>query len=396
MVERSLGSVLPEASIAILDQSFAVDHFEAKSIDLSMSEPMILPFGEYNHRPSGWVELSTIIGSKSATGYGEGATLPEPLFTDDSGAAIAPAMRELVEAIQSHSSTVADALALNQSFMFEGASYPTARLAVEMALLDATTKANSIPVADFIGLPEDIVSVPYGKSIGGSSTQSVVSQAETALGLNAKKIKIKVSPSSFSYVLEAIGVIRSQHPYVELMVDANGSFDPTDEEHLGMIRQLDASGLIMIEEPVSRVGEVRGLEAVTLMRKKLPSLQTLICLDDCLKTYDDCYASLEDGTADIINIKPGRIGSFLKSLKLVDVAQSLDKQVMVGGMLEASPGRHMTSLLGAYCLSKGFTIAGDLSLAQERLSSDLVTNDKQLMLTEDGEIGLVRTTGWGF
>jgi hypothetical protein len=86
----------------------------------------------------------------------------------------------------------------------------------------------------------------------------------------------------------------------------------------------------------------------------------------------------------------------MKSLDLVKFAASHNVQVMVGGMLEGTPGRCMTTLLGAFCLHNGFTVPGDLSLAQARLSDDLVSPDRQLQLNDTGEIVLPRSHGWGF
>lgn len=395
MVE-SIGSSLPRWSREILDQPFHVNEIVARSIDLKMSEPMMLSFGTFDTRPSGWLTLDVSVDGRRAMGYGEGATLPEPLFTDDSGKTIAGAMEVLSEAVANSTGTIGEALEMTQSHRFADGLYPTARFTTEMAILDAASKANNLSMADFIGLPAEIDAVPYGKSIGGDSIASIMRQVELSLELEAKKIKLKISPASYQYVLQAIQLIKLSHPEVELMVDANGGFDPLDNAHLAMLTTLDRQGLLMIEEPVSRIGNSRGLNAVRVLREELPSLETLLCLDDCLTSLEDCQEALQEGLADVINIKPGRIGSFLQSLELVDTARSLNKQVMVGGMFEATPGRYMTTLLGAYCLSRGFTIAGDISLAQERLSEDLVPLDKQLRLTSDGRISLPRGMGWGF
>ena len=390
-----LGASLPKKSQDILDQPFIIDQINAQSIDLEMFEPMSLSFGTFRTRPSGWLTLGVSMNSTSVVGYGEGATLPGPLFTDDSGETIVEAMTHLAIAAR-QAGTARESLEIIQAHEFARASYPTARFASEMAVLDAITKANAISMADFIGLPEEITSVPYGKSIGGESEESIMRQVESSLNLHAKKIKLKISPASFPYVMTALQRIKNEHPEVELMVDANGGFDPLDATNIAMIKSLDELDLIMIEEPVSRVGDVQGIDAVRLLRERIPSLKTSVCLDDCLTSRHDCINVLENDIADIINIKPGRIGSFLQSLELVDIARSLDKQVMVGGMFEASPGRYATTLLGAYCVSRGFTIAGDISLAQERLAEDLVPPEKQLRLTSDGNIHLGRSIGWGF
>ncbi|HUC89281.1 MAG TPA: enolase C-terminal domain-like protein [Patescibacteria group bacterium] len=382
----------------ILNAPLEVAAAYAQAVELSLTEPMTLSFGTFPSRPSGWLSLVCEVNGESAVGYGEGATLPQPVFTEDCGGNIAGNMSELVHAIvDSPETTVNGALQAIQEHRFaDGKHYPTARLATEMAVLDAGTKAYQTSVKELIGVPDGIAEVPYGKSIGGASKSDILRQAEEALGNNARKIKIKVSPGLFGDVMCAIDTLKQEHPGIDIMVDANGGFDPANADHLVMLKGLDGQGLIMIEEPVSRVGSMRGLDAVRALRRSLPHLSTAICLDDCLQTQQDCQTALEEGLAEVINIKPGRIGSFMRSLDLADLAVAKGAEVMVGGMLEGTPGRCMTTLLGAYCLYRGFTVPGDLSLAQERLASDLVNTDKQLKLSPNGGIILPSGLGWGF
>jgi o-succinylbenzoate synthase len=390
----------PASNIAgdILNTQLEVSSTSAQCVQLTLTEPMTLSFGTFSDRPSGWLALTGQANGHAVVGYGEGATLPQPVFTDDYGGNIAQNMSELARAATPNSEiAVGAALQIVQDYRFaDSGHYPTARLATEMALLDAATKVHGTSVREFIGIPPKITDVPYGKSIGGATTETILRQAEDAIGQNAKKIKVKIAPHIFTEVIAAIDTLQQDHPGVELMVDANGGFDPHDQEHVAMLGQLDERQMLMIEEPVSRLGSTRGLDAVRALRRVMPSLSTSVCLDDCLRTFEDCQTVLNEGLADIINIKPGRVGSFLRSLKLVDFAARQGAEVMVGGMLEGTPGRCMTTLLGAYCLSQGFTVPGDLSLAQERLTSDLVPLANQLTMSQDGNIVLPRGNGWGF
>ncbi len=393
--ELTSGALLDQQ---VLDTEFEVVAVESRSVELDLCEPMTLSFGTFASRPSGWLALSCEANGRAVMGYGEGATLPEPVFTDDSGHNIANNMQELVADIASqedHSVRAAIQTIRDHAFV-DGARYPTARLAAEMAVLDVATKSQQTSVREFIGLPASITEVPYGKSIGGANETAILRQAEVALENNAQKIKIKVSPGLFEDVVSAVAVLRRAHPGVDVMVDANGGFDPTNPDHLRMLRGLDEQGLIMVEEPVSRVGRLRGLSAVRALRQALPDLRTPICLDDSLQTLGDCETAVDEGLADIINIKPGRIGSFMQSLELADYANTREVGVMVGGMLEGTPGRCMTTLLGAYCMYQGCQVPGDLSLAQERLASDLVPPEKQLSLSPRGNILLPDGLGWGF
>jgi O-succinylbenzoate synthase len=379
-----------------LDKSVEVRDSIESLENIGLRQPMQLSFAEISSRPSGVVRFSVSVDGIDIEGIGEGATLPEPYFTDDSGHNIVKNMNELANGVLKTDSTCRQKIEEISTYVFDdGGRYPTARLAVEMGLLDGYCKANGVSISSLLGTDE-IVEVPFGQSIGAQTVEGMIDQAKESILQGSRKIKLKVSRSNLGNVVHAVSGIREEYSDIEMMVDANGGFDPEDNEDIEAIARLDSLGLIMIEEPVSRVGNVRGLAAVELLRRKLPSLATPICLDDSLETYDDCIKSLDNNLAQVVNVKPGRIGSFVQAVKLVDYAADSDKQVMVGGMLEATPGRCMTMHLGAYCLAKGFTIPGDLSLAQERLSEDLVDESRQLQRTSNGTIMMPRANGWGF
>ncbi|MEI8188010.1 MAG: enolase C-terminal domain-like protein [Candidatus Saccharibacteria bacterium] len=381
-----------------LEHELNFEGFEAIRVDIPFKYPMLLPFGEVTQRPSGWVIVSSEQNCELLFGFGEGATLDEALFTDDSGHNIAQNASSILEVIGAEQDcTFSGALEIIDRFIFDdGGIYPTARLAVEMSILDLLAKSKGLSIGSMIGLPEEINEVAFGKSIGAENAYSIFSQAEAAINSGSNKIKLKVSPSSFDQVIDAITNIKKQYPNCDIMVDANGTFDLGIDSHINMLSTLDLMELVLIEEPVSRVGAVRGLESVYIFREKLPQFNTKVCLDDCLKTLDDCMEAIDRGLAQVINIKPGRIGSFVKSLDLIDWVNSRGGQVMVGGMFEATPGRCMTSILGAYCAYKGSSVVGDLSLAQERLNGDLVNTENQLQINSSGNISLPKGIGWGF
>ncbi len=379
----------------LMDCQCEITTSKIQTVNLTLISPMKLPFGTISQRPSGIIILEANIKGKIFEGFGEGATLPKPLFTDDSGETIGLAMAELVTDISRKPMNFETAIRLIQSHQFEkGSRFPTARMAAEMAVIDLWAKSLGLNAGALLGMPGSIREVPFGKSIGGGNFESTIRDAEEAIKNRAKKIKLKITPDSSETVIGVISRLRSDHPDLELMVDANGTFNPEIETDLQKLRELDQLKLLMIEEPVSRVGNIRGVEAVRLLRSTL-ELITPICLDDCLVDLETTELALNDGLADIINIKPGRIGSIMKAIELAKRCKNLNKQVMVGGMLEATPGRCMTTILGALFLSMGFNIPGDLSLAQERLSEDLVDRGAQLQIGPGGGILLPRGNGWG-
>jgi len=398
MLEQYEATPPSTLSERLLQHELSVEVYDCRRVDLLFREPMMLPFGEVVSRPSAWTTLACRFGGAIFTGQGEGATLNEPLFTDDSGHNVQQNTMELAQSLVNLGSrNVGDLAEAIGGYSFsDGGHYPTARLSIESAILDAFARSQKSSIKDMLGIPTDLTEVAYGKSIGANTQEEILDQAREAFARSASKIKLKVSPNTFHEVIHAIQQIKSEFSTTELMVDANGTFDPNLDQHLEMIDTLDRSGLILIEEPVSRQGSTKGIEAVELLRSRLPNLQTMVCLDDCLKTYADCVRVIKTGLADAVNIKPGRIGSFISSLKIADLAKERGALVMVGGMFEATPGRCMTTILAAYCIERGCSVPGDISLAQERLAGDLVGEEKMLQLGKTGNIVIPTGIGWGF
>jgi len=385
MVERFKNIPSPEIS-----------HFSSGVVDLRLHSPMKLPFGSFSSRPSGIVEIGIKTSNGMFNGYGEGATLPKPLFTDDSAETIAKSGAFLLENLRSmHQTSLSETLSAIQNIKFpNGERFPTARMMVEMAIIDAYAKSMGESVRDLLGVPQEVESVPYGKSLGEGTAQEIVAQSKEALESGASKIKLKISPSSHTEVVRAIDLLNSIGGF-EIMVDANGTFDSENTDHVNVLKNIDQLGLLMIEEPVSRVGNVKGIKAVDKLRQ-LVDFRTPICLDDCLIDFETTLLAIKNGYADIVNIKPGRIGSIVRSIELNSYCRERDVQTMVGGMLEATPGRCMTVTLAALFHSLGSKIPGDLSLSQERLSQDLVTDDHLLKYNSKGEIEIPKGPGWGF
>ena len=373
-----------------------ISYFASLVVDLRLHKTMELPFGSLNSRPSGIVEIDIETPSGTYSGYGEGATLPIPLFTDDSAATVSGAGAFLLRKIRSEGPIgISQALDIIQDTEFpKGEKFPTARMMIEMALLDAYAKSMGKSMGELLGIPQTLKSIPYGKSIGVGTSKEIIEEANMSLKAGASKIKLKITPSSHQEVIKAINKLKSGGKF-EIMVDANGSFDPENKAHIKILKTIDKLGLLMIEEPVSRVGRLKGIEAVKKLRQSV-NLDTPICLDDCLTDLETTIHAIDQGYADVVNIKPGRIGSIIKSVELGSYCQQKKIQIMVGGMLEATPGRCMTVTLAALFQSLGSNIPGDLSLPKERLYEDLVDDPEVLKYTPDGQITIPTGPGWGF
>lgn len=379
----------------ILKSNIRIKHYFVELIEIPFTNPVHLPFGTITTRPSAWLTIEAEVDNKVVRGAAEGTSLPIqiPMYDDYSGN-LQQNISRILTSLTNNKLTVSETINRINSVDL-GGNFATARMTVEATILDAVARSYKRSVVSYLdNKPSSAVRyIPYGKSITEKDRNSIISAANNAVKDGAKRLKFKVSPENCYTLLSSLRQIQKMYPNIDCMVDANGMFDPENETHIHMLHLIDELNLLTIEEPVSRTGRVLGLDAHRSLAQKL-KLQTPITVDDAIKSLKDAKTTLSEGLADIINLKPGRIGSFVKCVEIANYAKSIGKEVMVGGMFEATPGRMMTLSLAAYCLTLNFKIPGDVSLPQERLISDITT--QQLHLNDDYSVIFKPTHGWGY
>lgn len=382
---------------AAFNQEIRLQNHELTIHELAFNSPVHLPFGTITTRPSAWLKVNATIGNEVNvhTGAAEGTALPMqiPMY-DDYSDNLGININYLLEPFYDGATfTFNDIVESVQSTDLYG-KYSTARMTVETAFLDLVARSQRTSVYELLtGDSARELTIPYGKSIAEIDAQKNYDAAQAAFANGARRLKFKISPTNAHEIIETIVRLQAQNPDAHYMVDANGSFDPSNDVDVEILHRIDQLGLMMIEEPVSRAGDVKGLDAHFLLRDKI-KLATPIALDDSIASEVEARIALEQGIGEILNLKPGRVGSFIRCVDMAHLAKDMGKQIMVGGMFEATPGRSMTLTLAAYCIKLGFTIPGDVSLPQERLIDDLV--EPVLHHDHDHNVVFAPKYGWGY
>ena len=379
----------------LLNTEITLNSSSVEVIEIPFHTPVHLPFGTIATRPSVWVATYGEVNGRDGVGVAEGTSLPMqiPMYDDYSGN-LEPHVKHLLSPLEGQTFTLEEARDVIATTDL-GGNFATARMAAETSLIDLATRTQNKTVYELITdetLTEPLA-IPYGKSIAESSYESITAAGLQAIDNGAQRLKFKLSPNNHTAVVRGISELKQAFPEASFMVDANGTFDPENAEHIAILRTVDTLNLMMIEEPVSRGGQLSGLDAHRQLRQAM-QLETPIALDDSIFTQQDARTALEEELGDIINLKPGRVGSFFDCIDIARIAKMQEKQIMVGGMFEATPGRTMTLTLAAFCLHEGFTIPGDVSLPQERLSADLT--ETNLYLDSDQNVAFNPKSGWGY
>jgi o-succinylbenzoate synthase len=232
-----------------------------------------------------------------------------------------------------------------------------ARAALEMAAWVLQAERSGQPLAQLLGGTRQRIEV--GISLGIQDTpQALVERAQRALADGYRKIKLKVAPGADVEYIAAVR--RALGPDAPLVVDANNAYSIADADSL---KQLDAFGLIMIEQPLEH-------EDLVSHARLQRMLQTPLCLDESITSPERARDMIELGSGRMINIKPGRVGGFAPSVEIHDVAQAADMPVWCGGMLETGIGRACNVALASL---PNFRIAGDISPSARYWEHDIVS-----------------------
>ena len=229
-----------------------------------------------------------------------------------------------------------------------------AKAAIETALLDAQLRAQGVSFASYLGATKS--RVPAGVSVGIMDSLAELERfVEGYLAEGYLRIKLKIQPG---WDYEPVKLIRHKYgPDLMLQVDANTAYR---REDFDLLKRLDEFDLLLIEQPLN--------EEDLLGHAKLASyIETPVCLDESIVSADIARDAIELGAVDIINIKPSRVGGYLESVRIHDVAVANHIPVWCGGMLETGIGRAANLALAAM---PGFTLPGDTSASSRYFEVD--------------------------
>jgi o-succinylbenzoate synthase len=252
-----------------------------------------------------------------------------------------------------------------------------AKATVETAVWDAEAKLKNIPLWKLIGgeRPE----IPCGVSIGiKDSLDELSATVRKELSAGYQRIKIKIKPGKDVALVQRL---RQDFPRLKLTVDANSAYR---QEDLPLLKQLDAFYLMMIEQPLGW-DDLFGHVAIQ------KNLQTPICLDECIHTFEQAEAAISLGACKIINIKLGRVGGHLQAKRIHDLCQQHNIPVWCGGMLESGIGRAQNIAVSTL---PNFSLPGDVSASKRYWHEDVIT--PEVTVTPFGTIQVPQSPGIGF
>lgn len=205
--------------------------------------------------------------------------------------------------------------------------------------------------------------VEFGPSLGIQKTpDDLVDAVADQKALGMRRIKIKVKPG---YDEEYIAAVREAHGDITLMVDANSSYTPDDIDRLAA---WDRFGLLMIEQPFDH-------DDIYFHRFLCERMDTPICLDESIVTPHVARCALSCKSADVVNIKVGRVGGLVNAKRVHDLCAEASVPVWIGSRLSSGVAEAMR--LAAASLPNA-TFPTDTGFAGLYLPESLLVQDLEI------------------
>lgn len=213
--------------------------------------------------------------------------------------------------------------------------------AVEMAMLDALTKTQGIPLWKFFG--------KHPKRLVSDITIVIASLMENEGAVRVfyrhgfRAFKVKIGRDS-ELDLHRVLAVKRLAPKSAIYLDANQGYSARQTiQFLKALKKKDVWPEL-IEQPVTK-NDWDGLAEVT--RAKLAP----VCADESVYSVEDCRKLIALKAADVVNIKLMKSG-LLEGREIALLAKKNGLKLMIGGMMETSlsmlAAAHFAAGLGCF------------------------------------------------
>ncbi len=334
--------------------------------------PFVTPFSISSATWTCKEALVLRVEAGGAVGWGECVADPDPFYAAETTTSARHVLAEFLLPLVEEGLSFLD---LDERFARVRGNR-MAKATVENALVDLAAKRAGVPLHELLGGARK--RIPSGISIGlQESPEALVSEVAAAVARGYHRVKVKVKKGKD---VDYVAAVRDRFPDLPLMADANGDYRLSDAAHLA---RLDAFRLTMIEQPLS----YSDFYEHSLLQKELA---TPLCLDESIHDLGDLRAAIDLGGCRVLNLKQGRVGGLLESVRLLAHASSRGIPVWSGGMDETGLGRAVNLHLQTL---DGFTLPGDTSETSRYFHEDLV--EPPVVLDGEGFIEVPRGAGIG-
>jgi o-succinylbenzoate synthase len=173
------------------------------------------------------------------------------------------------------------------------------------------------------------------------------------------RLRMKIEPG---WEVAPVAAIRADHGDLVIQVDANGSFDASQDDVDALSRLVDFD-VLCVEQPLPPADLIAHAE----LAKRLP---LPICLDESLTTPRRVQDALRNGACAMACLKPGRLGGVRATRAAHAACHEAGVPSFVGGFFESGLGRSSNLALAARLAQDATGLVSDVGDPANYLSVD--------------------------
>ena len=318
---------------------------------MQLKNPFSTSFGTLREKEFFIIEA---IDEEHNHGYGESVAFISPWYTEETVQTTEHIIEDfLINLLREHKIEHPEEVTLLFSRV-KGNNM--AKAALEGAIWDLYAKQKKISLSQALGGEKTEIDV--GISIGIQPTiQELIQKIHTHLEQGFKRIKLKIKPG---LDVELLNEVRKHFPDTPIMADANSAYTIND---MDLLKKLDEFDLMMIEQPLAH-------DDIIDHAKLQKEINTPICLDESIHSFEDARKAIELGSCRVLNIKIGRVGGLTEAKRIHDYCKEKGVAVWCGGMLEAGVGRAHNIALTSLAQ---FVLPGDTGGSSHYWHQDIIT-----------------------
>jgi len=345
-----------------------LDHIDLVTVKL----PFVAPFGTSVYVWTDKEAMLMRLESGGAAAWSECVSDPDPFYFYETNGTARHIIKDFLLPLVEPGMTLGDLEARFRHVRGHG----MAKATIENGLLVLIATQSGVPLHALLGRPAK--KIMSGISIGLKETpDALLAAVGSAVAKKYHRVKMKIKKGQD---VDWVRAVRDRFPDVRLMVDANGDYSLADAPRL---RELDAFDLMMVEQPLS----YNDIFQHAALQKEM---KTAICLDESIHGLDDAAAAISLGACRVINIKQGRVGGLMESMRFARYCADRGVDVWSGGMDETGIGRAVNIHLQT---AEGFTLPGDTSETSNYFDEDIA--EPPVLLGPDGFIDIPDGPGLG-
>lgn len=346
---------------------------EIDRVDLvTVKLPFVAPFGTSVYVWTDKEAMLMRLESGGVAAWSECVSDPDPFYFYETNGTARHIIKDFLLPLVEPGLTLGDLEARFRHVRGHG----MAKATIENGLLNMIATRNGVPLHALLGRPAK--KIMSGISIGLKETpDALLAAVGNAVAKKYHRVKMKIKKGQD---VDWVRAVRDRFPDLRLMVDANGDYSLADAPRL---RELDAFGLMMVEQPLS----YNDIFQHAALQKEM---KTAICLDESIHGLDDAAAAISLGACRVINIKQGRVGGLMESMRIARYCADCGVDVWSGGMDETGIGRAVNIHLQT---AEGFTLPGDTSETGNYFDEDIA--EPPVFLGPDGFIDIPDGPGIG-